>query len=89
MCGLVSTPTTPSSLPPLPHCPSSQPLLSLPLPPPFSSQGADRYILDLRANPGGLVSAGIDVASLFLDGEQPVFNIQVRACVCVCVSLDV
>lgn len=44
----------------------------------LESQGMDQYILDLRSNPGGLVSASIDIASLWLDGEQPVFNIQGR-----------
>lgn len=38
----------------------------------------NEYILDLRSNPGGLVSAGIDIAALWLDGEKPVFTIQGR-----------
>ncbi|GAX76907.1 hypothetical protein CEUSTIGMA_g4353.t1 [Chlamydomonas eustigma] len=44
----------------------------------LESQGVEEYILDLRSNPGGLVSAGIDVASIWLDGKKPVFNIQGR-----------
>jgi carboxyl-terminal processing protease len=32
------------------------------------SQGADRYVIDLRDNGGGLLPAAIDVASQFLDG---------------------
>jgi carboxyl-terminal processing protease len=31
------------------------------------SQGADRYVIDLRSNGGGLLPAAIDVASQFLD----------------------
>ena len=32
----------------------------------LASEGAGSYILDLRGNPGGLVSAGLDVAGLLL-----------------------
>ena len=32
----------------------------------LASEGADAYILDLRGNAGGLVSAGLDVAGLLL-----------------------
>jgi C-terminal processing protease CtpA/Prc len=42
---------------------------------PVQAAGADRYILDLRSNPGGLVSAGVEVASLWVDGDKPVFNV--------------
>jgi carboxyl-terminal processing protease len=31
-------------------------------------QGVERYILDLRGNPGGLVSAAVEIADLFLEG---------------------
>ncbi|HXF60657.1 MAG TPA: S41 family peptidase [Caldilineaceae bacterium] len=34
----------------------------------LAQQGADRYILDLRGNPGGLVSAAVEIADLWLDG---------------------
>jgi len=44
----------------------------------LEAAGADRYILDLRANPGGLVDAGIEVAALWLDGEAPVFTVASR-----------
>ena len=38
--------------------------------------GAEGFILDLRANPGGLVRAGLEVARLWLDGQDvPVFNV--------------
>jgi carboxyl-terminal processing protease len=30
--------------------------------------GADRYILDLRGNPGGLVNAAVEIADFWLDG---------------------
>eukprot|EP00798_Chlamydomonas_sp_ICE-L_P031398 gene31398-6564_t len=40
--------------------------------------GAKSFILDLRNNPGGLVDAGINIARLWMDGEQPVFNIEGR-----------
>ncbi|MCC9074889.1 S41 family peptidase [Litorilinea aerophila] len=32
------------------------------------AQGADRFILDLRGNPGGLVDAAVKIADLWLDG---------------------
>ncbi len=32
------------------------------------AQGADRFILDLRGNPGGLLDAAVEVSSLWLDG---------------------
>jgi C-terminal processing protease CtpA/Prc len=31
--------------------------------------------LDLRSNTGGLVQAGVEVASLWMDGEQVVFTV--------------
>ena len=34
----------------------------------LEQQGADRYVLDLRGNPGGLVSAAVEIADLWLDG---------------------
>ena len=33
----------------------------------LTAQGAEGFILDLRDNPGGLLSAAVDVSSLFLD----------------------
>jgi carboxyl-terminal processing protease len=33
------------------------------------AEGADGIILDLRGNPGGLLSEAVDVASVFVDGE--------------------
>jgi len=43
----------------------------------LKKDGADRFILDLRNNPGGLVRAALDVASVFLDSrDQPtIFSI--------------
>ncbi len=35
----------------------------------LQAQGAQRFVLDLRGNPGGLVRAALDVASLWLDGD--------------------
>ena len=35
----------------------------------LEAQGAQRFILDMRGNPGGLVSAALGVASLWLDGD--------------------
>ncbi len=43
----------------------------------LQGEGAEGYILDLRSNPGGLVRAGLDVARLWLDGDDvPVFNVR-------------
>lgn len=44
-----------------------------------ASGSVSSYILDLRDNPGGLVRAGIEVASLWLDGAPTVFSITGRA----------
>jgi len=33
----------------------------------FDEKGAEGYILDLRGNPGGLLSSAVDVASLFIE----------------------
>lgn len=40
--------------------------------------GAEAFILDLRNNPGGMVSTAMDVASLWIDGPAPVFNVEDR-----------
>ncbi|KAK9156996.1 hypothetical protein Scep_003570 [Stephania cephalantha] len=37
-------------------------------------QGVDSYILDIRNNPGGLVKAGLDVAQIWLDGDETLVN---------------
>lgn len=39
----------------------------------LKSRGAERFVLDLRGNRGGLVSEGIEVARLFLSGKSIVF----------------
>lgn len=40
----------------------------------LESQGVNSYILDLRNNPGGLVKAGLDVAQIWLDGDETLVN---------------
>lgn len=40
----------------------------------MEDQGVESYILDLRNNPGGLVKAGLDVARLWLDGNETLVN---------------
>lgn len=37
-------------------------------------QDVRSYILDLRDNPGGLVKAGLDVAQMWLDGDETLVN---------------
>lgn len=41
----------------------------------LEQQGADRYILDLRSNPGGLFQAGIGIARLWLDEGTIVYTV--------------
>ncbi|KAE8098833.1 hypothetical protein FH972_016868 [Carpinus fangiana] len=40
----------------------------------MESQDVQAYILDLRNNPGGLVKAGLDVAQIWLDGDETLVN---------------
>uniref|UniRef100_A0A2P2KE54 C-terminal processing peptidase n=1 Tax=Rhizophora mucronata TaxID=61149 RepID=A0A2P2KE54_RHIMU len=40
----------------------------------METQGVQSYILDLRNNPGGLVKAGLDVAQIWLDGDETLVN---------------
>ncbi|CAK8571020.1 unnamed protein product [Lathyrus sativus] len=40
----------------------------------MKNQGVHSYILDLRNNPGGLVKAGLDVAQMWLDGDETLVN---------------
>ena len=42
------------------------------------SQGMKTLVLDLRANPGGLLQQGIEVADLFLDAGQPIVSVRGR-----------
>jgi carboxyl-terminal processing protease len=42
------------------------------------SQGADRFVLDLRGNPGGVLSAAIEVAELFLPTRRLITEVQMR-----------
>ncbi|MEB3292301.1 MAG: S41 family peptidase [Synechococcales bacterium] len=41
----------------------------------MEKQGADRYILDLRNNPGGLLQSGIEIARLWLDQGAIVYTV--------------
>ncbi len=41
----------------------------------LEQQRADRYILDLRNNPGGLLQAGIDIAKLWIDDGTIVYTV--------------
>jgi carboxyl-terminal processing protease len=38
----------------------------------LKKKGAQAYVIDVRGNPGGLLPAGVDTASLFLDVNEPV-----------------
>ncbi|CAM6094186.1 unnamed protein product [Calypogeia fissa] len=40
----------------------------------LKKEGVGSYILDLRNNPGGLVKAGLDVAQMWLDGNEVLVN---------------
>jgi carboxyl-terminal processing protease len=40
----------------------------------MQNSGAERYVLDLRGNRGGLVSEGIEIAKLFLEDNATVVN---------------
>ncbi|XP_054814323.1 carboxyl-terminal-processing peptidase 3, chloroplastic isoform X2 [Prosopis cineraria] len=40
----------------------------------MEKQGVHSYILDLRNNPGGLVNVGLDVAQMWLDGDETLVN---------------
>lgn len=42
------------------------------------AEGADRFVLDLRGNPGGHLDQAIQVASLFLDPNEPVVRVEAR-----------
>ena len=42
------------------------------------AQGMKTLILDLRANPGGLLEQGIEVADLFLDADAPIVSVRGR-----------
>lgn len=44
----------------------------------FEAKGANAYILDLRNNPGGLLSAGIDIARFWLDSGTIVYTVDRR-----------
>jgi carboxyl-terminal processing protease len=42
------------------------------------AQGMKTLVFDLRANPGGLLEQGIEVADLFLDSGQPIVSVRGR-----------
>lgn len=44
----------------------------------LSSSGMRSLIIDLRSNPGGLLSQGVDVADLFLDSKQRIVSLRGR-----------
>jgi len=44
----------------------------------FEAEGADAYVLDLRNNPGGLLTAGIEIARLWLDRGTIVYTVDRR-----------
>ena len=71
MCSCPSAPPPPTPTPT--HAPHPTPRPH----PPAQRDGAEAFILDLRNNPGGLVSEAMDVAALWLDGPAPIFNVQV------------
>ncbi len=41
----------------------------------LEKQGSDRYILDLRSNPGGLLQAGVDIAELWMNPGTIVYTV--------------
>jgi len=44
----------------------------------LEAQGANRYILDLRSNPGGLLQAGVEIAQLWLEEGPIVYTVDRR-----------
>ncbi|MFF5994732.1 S41 family peptidase [Lysinibacillus sp. KU-BSD001] len=45
----------------------------------LQAQGMEGIVLDVRQNPGGYLTAAIDIASLFLEEGQPIIQVQGRA----------
>ena len=41
----------------------------------FESEGADRYVLDLRGNPGGLFDAGLQIARMWISEGTVVYTV--------------
>ena len=41
----------------------------------LKSEGADRYVLDLRGNPGGLFDAGLQIARMWIDQGTVVYTV--------------
>ncbi|MDS3860083.1 S41 family peptidase [Thermosynechococcaceae cyanobacterium BACA0444] len=41
----------------------------------LEKQGVDRYVLDLRNNPGGLLQAGVEIAELFIEPGVVVYTV--------------
>lgn len=41
----------------------------------LEKQGVDRYVLDLRSNPGGLLQAGVDIAQLWMNPGIIVYTV--------------
>lgn len=47
----------------------------------LEDRGANRYILDLRSNPGGLLQAGVEIAQLWLEEGPIVYTVDRRGTV--------
>ena len=50
----------------------------------LEAEGAQRYVLDLRNNLGGLFLEGVEVARLFLDGVRCIYILDAAPCFTCC-----
>lgn len=44
----------------------------------LAAQGMEGIVLDVRQNPGGILTTAVDIANLFLDDGQPILQVQGR-----------
>lgn len=44
----------------------------------FDAQGMKGIVLDVRQNPGGILTTAVDIANLFLEDGQPILQVQYR-----------